>query len=148
LVTGSGSKIAYPTDALAKQVTSDRRQESSNGAAATVSTEEVAAVLEELTRGEKRLLRPVKAGAVYELFHDVLGLPILEWRQRFLDNAAREEAERERQAKEDAERAAKEAIDHATEEANARAAAEARRASAERQAREAAENAARELSRS
>jgi hypothetical protein len=151
LVTGSGSKIAYPTDALAKQVTSDRRQGSSNGVSAIVSTEEVAAVLEELTQGEKRLLRPVKARAVYELFHDVLGLPILEWRQKFLDNAAREEAERERQAKEDAECKAKEAIDLATKEANARARVEAQlrdeaehRVHAETQARVAAEEAARE----
>jgi hypothetical protein len=144
LVTGSGSKIAYPTDALAKQVTSDRRQESSDGAAATVSTEEVAAVLEELTRGGRRLLRPVKAGAVYELFHDVLGLPILEWRQKFLDNAAREETERERRAKEIAEQEAKKAIGRATAAANARAKAEEEKRLAESLAREAAEKAASE----
>ena len=165
LVTGSGSKIAYPTDAMAKQVTSDRRQESSNADAATVSTEEVAAVLEELTGGEKRLLRPVKAGAAYELFHDVLGLPILDWRQKFIDNAAREEAEWERQAKEVAEQAARNAINLATKEANARATAEAQlreeaehralaetlartsaeqKHSAEQQARDAAEKAASE----
>ena len=60
---------------------------------------EVGAVLEKLTSGESgRILRPVPPppgqtdeGARYELFHDVLGEPILEWRRDF-------EAERERAA--------------------------------------------------
>ena len=60
---------------------------------------EVGAVLEKLTSGESgRILRPVPPppgrtdeGARYELFHDVLGEPILEWRRDF-------EAERQRAA--------------------------------------------------
>jgi hypothetical protein len=144
LVTGSGGKIAYRTDDLATQVTNDRRRD--HAGAEPVSTEEVGDVLEELSHGEKRLMRPVKALTVYELFHDVLGLPILDWRQKFLDDRARQDAERERQAKEEAQQAAQEAIADATKAAEEKAAAEEQlrveaqqKALAETKAREAAD---------
>ena len=75
LVTRSKTKIAHPSTDLAEWT---KRPEP-----------EVTAVLEKLCRGESgRILRSVSppAGetvASYELFHDVLAEPILEWRKRY-----------------------------------------------------------------
>jgi WD40 repeat protein len=75
LVTRSKTKIAHPASDLAEWTERPER--------------EVAAVLEKLCRGESgRILRPVSPpGGVgemgYELFHDVLGEPIVEWRKQF-----------------------------------------------------------------
>ena len=89
LVTSSGSKIAYPADDLAKQVSEDRKQASQSGTDEIVVADEVAAVLRKLTPTETRLLKPVKVNGVdaFELFHDVLGQPVLSWRQAFNANA-------------------------------------------------------------
>jgi hypothetical protein len=78
LVTGSGAKIAYPTNGLADRVNEDR-----DGSAA-VGADDVAAVLQKLTPTKMRLLKPVKANGAdaFELFHDVLGPPVLRWRER------------------------------------------------------------------
>ena len=89
LVTSSGNKIAYPTNDLARQITDDRRQASEGHANETVAAEDVKAVLQRLTPTETRLLKPVKTNGVdaFELFHDVLGQPVLRWRQEFKANA-------------------------------------------------------------
>jgi hypothetical protein len=80
LVTGIGSKIAYPTKGLA--------------AAEGVPENLVEAVLEKLTPKESRILRRVTTSnglQGYELFHDVLGMPVLEWTRAFQAKARREE---------------------------------------------------------
>lgn len=89
LVTSSGSKIAYPTNDLARQINEDRRQAGDGRTNEIVGIDEVAAVLRRLTPTETRLLKPVKANGVdaFELFHDVLGQPVLRWRQEFRANA-------------------------------------------------------------
>jgi WD40 repeat protein len=76
LVSRSKTKIAHSASDLAEWT---RRPEP-----------EVAAVLEDLCRGEHgRLLRAIPPpagedeGTRYELFHDVLAEPIVEWRRRF-----------------------------------------------------------------
>jgi len=69
----------------------------------TIPESELVPVLEKLASGDSgRILRPVPPppghedeGARYEIFHDVLGEPILEWRKEF---------ERERQAQAEAHR--------------------------------------------
>jgi hypothetical protein len=84
LVTTSGSKIAYPVLDLA--------------GTAALQESELISLMEKLSSGDMRILRPV--GPMpgrpaepryerYEIFHDVLGPAILEWRARF------EERERE-----------------------------------------------------
>jgi NTE family protein len=75
LVTGIGSKIAYPTEGLAAP----------DVAGPEVSQEQVEAVLRKLTPKESRILKPVTTGGLpgFEIFHDILGLPVLEWRRRF-----------------------------------------------------------------
>jgi WD40 repeat protein len=68
--------------------------------------QELAPVLESLTSGESgRILRPVppppgreSEGARYELFHDVLAEPILDWRRQFEADRDREAAERHQRA--------------------------------------------------
>ncbi len=89
LVTSSGSKIAYPADDLAKQVSEDRKQAGRGHTDEIVVADDVAAVLRKLTPTETRLLKRVKANGVdaFELFHDVLGQPVLRWRQAFNANA-------------------------------------------------------------
>jgi WD40 repeat protein len=84
LVTRSKTKIAHTASDLAEWT---RRPEG-----------EVSAVLDKLCRGESgRILRPIPppegeaAGVRYELFHDVLAEPILDWRRGY-------EHERDRRA--------------------------------------------------
>ena len=72
LVTPSGTKIAYGIVDLAQY--------------AAVSEAEVAPVLAALV--DERILRPVSVPGVpeesrYEIFHDVLAEPVLEWRSRY-----------------------------------------------------------------
>jgi hypothetical protein len=83
LVTGIGSKIAYPTEGLA----------AADVAGPDVSQARVEAVLGKLTPKESRILKPVTTGGLpgFEIFHDVLGLPVLEWRRRFLADERRQE---------------------------------------------------------
>lgn len=76
LVTPSASKIAHTVRDLADYAAVDRRQ--------------VAAVLNALSRGSGRILRPLPGPSGYatesryEIFHDRLGPAILDWRTRFL----------------------------------------------------------------
>ena len=69
LVTSIGGKIAYPTAALATP----------DIAGPNVSEQDVDAVLTKLTPTPARILRPVSVEGLsgYEIFHDVLGPPIL-----------------------------------------------------------------------
>ena len=75
LVTAIGGKIAYPTAALATP----------DIAGPNVSEQDVDAVLTKLTPTPARILRPVSVEGLsgYEIFHDVLGLPVLEWKRSF-----------------------------------------------------------------
>lgn len=75
LVTAIGGKIAYPTAALAAPEV----------AGPNVSEQTVNAVLNKLTGREQRILKPVMTdgGDGFEIFHDVLGLPVLEWKRNF-----------------------------------------------------------------
>lgn len=79
LVTPSGSKIAYPFQDLVESTGLPEQQ--------------LKQLLEKLAGGNLRLLRPVKKSSRddldrYEIFHDVLAHPILEWRKAFfLDEA-------------------------------------------------------------
>jgi hypothetical protein len=90
LVTGIGSKIAYPTEALAAD----------DVAGPDVTEQAVAAVLGKLTPKEARILKPVTTNGLpgFEIFHDVLGLPVLEWKRAFQRRVARRQ-ERARAAK-------------------------------------------------
>jgi hypothetical protein len=72
LVTPSGSKFAYSPQDLAKQASEY---------AASIDVEDVAELLHKLAAGDARILR--QAGERFELFHDVLAGPILEWRADF-----------------------------------------------------------------
>ena len=84
LVTPSGTKIAHTVSDLAKYAELPKKQ--------------LAATLEELATGDKRILRGVARSADsearYEIFHDVLATPILDWRsRRMLARRAAEERE-------------------------------------------------------
>lgn len=76
LVTPSGNKIAYPVIDLVKLTKLNETQ--------------LKHLLEELSSGRQRILRPVGASPSqpnverYEIFHDVLAQPILEWRKKYL----------------------------------------------------------------
>jgi hypothetical protein len=76
LVTGIGSKVAYPTDALAAEEV----------VGPGIAPDTVAAVLQKLTPKEARILKPVTTAGMpaFEVFHDVLGLPVLEWKRTFV----------------------------------------------------------------
>jgi len=89
LVTAIGGKIAYPTAALAAPEV----------VGPGVSQQEVEAVLNKLTPKEARIIKPVVAGGLpgYEIFHDVLGLPVLEWKRDF--EARQKEAALAREAR-------------------------------------------------
>jgi CHASE2 domain-containing sensor protein len=69
LVTPSGAKIAQRRDDLAELTGTEER--------------ELAAPLEKLAAADARILRPVDDVPSYELFHDVLAQPLLDWRARF-----------------------------------------------------------------
>jgi WD40 repeat protein len=81
LVTGIGSKIAYPTEALAAD----------DVAGPDASQARVEAVLRKLTPKDSRIVRPVTTNGLpgFEIFHDVLGLPVLEWKRTFQDEVRR-----------------------------------------------------------
>lgn len=86
LVTPSGMKIAHTADDLAEY-------------AGLPDPTQLVPVLEELSAGRERILRPVeppldRPGAPrYEIFHDVLAPAILDWRRRFVAEQARAETE-------------------------------------------------------
>ena len=100
LVTPGGAKIAYPAADLAASVNEDRK-DAGDGPVPDATTHEVEAVLRKLTPSKTRLLKPVKVkGAdAFELFHDVLAQPVVQWRREFITNA-RLEQERRRLAAE------------------------------------------------
>jgi hypothetical protein len=88
LVTSIGTKIAYPTEALAEDV---RRSFAGFRQASVADVQAiVAAVMDKLTPKEARILRSVDVGGRegFELFHDVLGLPVLEWKRRYQQEVA------------------------------------------------------------
>ena len=82
LVTPIGGKIAYPIAGLA----------TAEVVGANVSEQAVDDVLNKLTPKEARILKPVMTNGLpgFEIFHDVLGLPVLEWKRDF---AAKEKEE-------------------------------------------------------
>ena len=81
LVTSIGSKVAYPTEALASPEVAGR-------GVGRFALEET---LGKLTPKEARVLKPVVTGGApgFEIFHDVLGVPILEWTRSFKVEAQR-----------------------------------------------------------
>jgi hypothetical protein len=77
LVTPSGTKIAHNLSDLANY--------------ASVKTEELAPIMNKLSSEKIRILRPVSStqeyGEVqYEIFHDVLARPILDWRTKYVQS--------------------------------------------------------------
>jgi len=95
-------------------------------------------VLERLAKGKRRLITPVsQPGSVpaYEIFHDVLGHPILRWKESYLsDKRAKEER---RQAEEKAREERRRAEEKAEEERRRlKKEAEAERRRVERRAEE------------
>ena len=69
LVTPSGAKIAQRRADLARLT--------------GVREDDIAAPLEKLAGGDARILRPVDDSPTYEIFHDVLAQPLLDWQARF-----------------------------------------------------------------
>jgi WD40 repeat protein len=93
LVTPSGAKIALSVDDLAKWT--------------GVQLADIEPVLDGLARSERRIVRPIvdPAGAGtrrFEIFHDVLADPVLEWRARHV--ARREAQDLVQRAREEARR--------------------------------------------
>jgi WD40 repeat protein len=90
LVSRTGTKIAFSAADLADF--------------SGLKEDEVADVLEQLTKQKARILRPIAppadqpAGTRYELFHDKLAKAILEWRASFLERQARIESEEQLKA--------------------------------------------------
>ena len=86
LVTPSGTKIAHTAHDLADY--------------AHAPQNEIASTLEKLSSGDVRILRPVAppldqpTEPRYEIFHDVLGAPILDWRTRFTQQEEKRESEK------------------------------------------------------
>ncbi len=85
LVTRSGTKVAHTASDLAEF--------------ADLPEEAVAEVVEHLAAGDVRLLRPIQpppgvdGGTRYEIFHDVIGPAILDWRARYVADKTQREAE-------------------------------------------------------
>jgi WD40 repeat protein len=84
LVTPSGAKIAYPVLELAKTEKVDIMQ--------------LAILLEKMSSSKQRIIRPVGQlpnqtleSKRYEIFHDVLAQPILDWRKQYLDRKQRQQ---------------------------------------------------------
>jgi hypothetical protein len=84
LVTPSGTKIALSVSDLAEF--------------AEVPPDELQSVIERLTQGDFRILRPVPRGesghTQYEILHDALARPILDWRTRHAQQRALEQERR------------------------------------------------------
>ncbi len=85
LVTPSGTKIAQTLCDLAGY--------------ANLSQDQLAPLLERLSAQESRILRPVESPADrpqdprYQIFHDVLATPVMQWRVKFVEAQALAEAE-------------------------------------------------------
>jgi hypothetical protein len=82
LVTPSGGKFAYTPQDLAALA--------SESAGEPVEEKAVATLLNKLAEGDARILR--RTGDRFELFHDVLARPILNWRAEFRQSAYLDEA--------------------------------------------------------
>lgn len=86
LVTPSGTKIAHTASDLADY-------------AGLTSTQGLTDVLERLASGRQRVLRPVPPPMStpgpprYEIFHDVIGPAVLDWRRRYVAERERARAE-------------------------------------------------------
>ena len=99
LVTPSGTKICQTLSDLASY--------------ANLAQDQLAPLLEKLCAPETRILRPVESPADrpkdprYQIFHDVLATPVLQWRTRFVEHQALADAEH--RAHEEARRAELEA---------------------------------------
>ena len=93
LVTPSGAKVAHSLSDLAEYADADEA--------------ELRPVVDRLSGGSVRILRPVadhsghESGNSFEIFHDVLAAPILDWRQRHVAAMQRLEADRERREAEE-----------------------------------------------
>lgn len=87
LVTPGGTKIAYSATDLAYVAEGDLKQD------------QIVKVLDALSSGDSRVLRPVapppdRPGETrFEIFHDVLGAAILDWRARYVQQQQLREAE-------------------------------------------------------
>lgn len=144
LVTPSGTKITQASSDLARY--------------AGLSEAALAPVLEKLTTKESGVLTqiapaPGQRGLRYEIFHDVLAAPILNWCNRYNQKQAQEKAAHEAQMTAEAERLKAERLaaerQRELEQANALAKVESERAQAEAQRRiehEAAEQRFRRIS--
>jgi WD40 repeat protein len=99
LVTSGLTKIAYPVFELTDPAKVDRPED-------LLNPQELKALLDHLSGGSQRILRRLplapeqpNAAERYEIFHDVLAKPILEWRRRYRQTAEME-TERQRHAEE------------------------------------------------
>lgn len=95
LVTSGLTKIAYPVFELTDPAKVDRRED-------VLNAKELKLLLDQLSGGSQMILRCIprpldqpNAMDRYEISHDVLAKPILEWRRNYL----RQELERERRDK-------------------------------------------------
>lgn len=99
LVTSGLTKIAYPVFELTDPEKVERQED-------VLNRQELKELLDHLSGGNQRILRRLppaleqpKAEERYEIFHDVLAKPILEWRRAYRESAERD-AERQRHAEE------------------------------------------------
>src|SRR6478752_3944561 len=87
LVTSSGTKIALTAEDLADW--------------SDLDVQDVRDLLESLSSGQQRIVRPVPppAGANgpahYEIYHDVMGAAVLDWRRRYVVRRDQERASRQ-----------------------------------------------------
>lgn len=94
LVTPSGAKISQTVDDLMRYV-----NEEEDGSI-HLARREVQSLLETLSYGDARILRPVPPSTAdprerYEIFHDVLADAILNWRSRYLEQQRLDKKESE-----------------------------------------------------
>jgi hypothetical protein len=97
LVTSGLTKIAYPVFELTDPEKVDRPED-------LLNRQDLQDLLDHLSGGSQRILRPLPTSLEqpqkrYEIFHDVLAKPILEWRRRYRQNVEME-TERRRHAEE------------------------------------------------
>ncbi|MFN6351653.1 MAG: hypothetical protein ACK40D_02085 [Cyanobacteriota bacterium] len=98
LVTSGLTKIAYPVFELTDPQKVERPED-------LLNRQELEELLDHLSGGSQRILRPLPSSLEepnskrYEIFHDVLAKPILEWRRKYQQQAERD-AERKKHAEE------------------------------------------------
>lgn len=100
LVTPSGTKYAYSVSELYDNCMSDL------GEKFKWKESDISSLLEKLTNSENRIICPIPSPSNqlsqakhYEIFHDVIGQPILDWRERYVGLKWREQKQREDQQK-------------------------------------------------